>query len=164
MPARDNRSSRHHLFKSDFFLKADCKVCKSQEWYCSCPPPPPPAEAVLRQHMPAGRSVFYPNSTYLGSNLDTKAGSLENKVEKENCKAQSRTNETWWHFTTFFFHLLLQLLSLTSFYGDENISPFMASLYFINEVNAIVSTESPISAKVQITNSSDHSNTKALSC
>lgn len=39
----------------------------------------------------------------------------------------------------------------------------MASLYFINEVNASVFTESPTSAKVQITNSSDHSNKKALS-
>lgn len=66
-------------------------------------------------------------------------------------------------FYNLFFPLLLQLLSLTSFHGDENISPFMASLYFINEVNASVFTESPTSAKVQITNSSDHSNKKALS-
>lgn len=109
---------------------------KSQEWYCS-------------YRMSLAETVYWDNECQWVKHFSIQTLVIwalgwtqrqvpwKTKCRRKITKIQSRAHETWWHFTTwfflfFFFSSSSLIMSLTSFYGDKNIFPFMASPYFIN--------------------------------
>lgn len=145
IPARENHAW-HHFSKLDCLLKPGFKVGKITSGITVT------TLAVAVTRKARGWITVQTLAGLWGGPKGRFPGkqSVEGKLQK----LQSRTNETWWRFTTCFVFFFLHLLCLWHLFTAMKTF----SLLWPPQIHAGVSTESPTGARFQVTNSGDHSN------
>ena len=159
-----DKSSLHSTISLNWisFYNLTSRPAKPQNWYYS---PCSGQGSAMTMSANGGNHCFVP--TLLRWALSGTQRQLPRKTKYTSKIAQTAGQDKWDPVeihNSFFFPSPSIIKSRTSFYGNENIFPFMASVYFISQFNGVIYRLScRCGAGFPTASPSDHCNTSLLS-